>query len=289
MSRLPLSQCCPYFGPGDRFKAEREAAARFKQRGRAQLARMGVKPQVVGPPIVGDPGGLLIATGRSLEAARAATPAQSRAAGRSAPAEPAAKLEHPECSATFDANTKVTTIVASASIACTVKTLAPIVDPRAWGLGDSIIDVAFPVRRVGKEYQALASDVGEELGTEWKKEGLLFEYARSDVASFENILRILRFEWEGSSLIVEYELFDCLKTTIGFFVMDGGMQRNDGYVEVIPDGRSAIIEVVKHIRIRDLTPNDPGNRYDFGESVNSTIGAALSVWVDDTSMMSPVF
>ena len=54
-------------------------------------------------------------------------------------------------------------------------------------------------------------------------------------------------------------------------------------------GGGSLIEVEKKIRVRDMTPNDPGNRYDFGQSINSTLGAALSTWVDDVSLMSPVF
>lgn len=290
MSRLPLSQCCPYFGPDDPFARQRQDAARFKQQARADLIRLGVRPQVIGPPIAGDQGSALIAAGRAREAARASqATARSKAPGGAAVQRPAPKLFDPECKATFDANTKVTTITASAAINCTVDDLVDIVDPRAWGLGDSIIDIAFPVELRGDRYEPLAGDIDVKLGTEWEEPGLLFEYARSDIASFENILRIRRFVREGSSLLVEYDLFDCLKTTIGFFTIDGGMQKNEGHVKVKRNGRDAEIEVVKRIRIRDFTPNDPGDRYDFGESINSTIGAALSVWVDDTSMMSPVF
>lgn len=289
MPRAPLSQCCPYFGPGDPFARQRQDAARFKRQGRAALQRLGVAPRVIGAPFTSDQGGRLIARGRELEAERAANEPPSR--GRAQPARPrtAPTLMEPECGACFDANTKLTTITAAAAIDRGVDALAEIVDPRAWGLGASIIDVAFPVVVQGDRYDPLPGDIDVALGTEWKRPGLLFEYARSDIASFENILRIVGFERTSRSLLVEYDLFDCLKTTLGFFEMDGGMQRNEGHVRVDADGRTASIEVVKRVRIRDLTPNDRGNRYDFGESVNSTIGAALSVWVDDTSMMSPVF
>ncbi|HSP97003.1 MAG TPA: hypothetical protein VL049_07125, partial [Candidatus Dormibacteraeota bacterium] len=121
--------------------------------------------------------------------------------------------------------------------------------------------------------------------------GLLFEYARSEIASFENILMIDEFSvTPGKELYVKYHLVECLKTIIGFWGVDGGLQRNDGFVRVTPVGKNrSLIEVEKNIRVRDMTPNDPGNRYDFGLSINSTIGAALSVWVDDVSLMSPVF
>ena len=45
---------------------------------------------------------------------------------------------------------------------------------------------------------------------------------------------------------------------------------------------------LKKVQVRDLTPHDPGNRFDFGLSVNSTIGAALSQWVHDTKFLRPV-
>jgi hypothetical protein len=290
MPRLPLAQCCPYFGHKDPFVKEREAAMRFKRRGRAELARSGVPARVVGAPFEGDIGDRLIVKGRAWEAQRATKAAGGRGPRNGGRADPAFKLQNPECKTSFDASTKVTTIDASASINCPVEKLAPIVDPRAWGLGEGIIDIAFPVSRKDHDYLAVTSDVDDELGKEWKRPGLLFEYARSEIASFENILRIKRFEWERDSLVVEYELYDCLKTIIGYMALDGGMQLNDGSVTVSPDGDGgAFIEVVKNIRIRDFTPNDAGSRYDFGESINSTIGAALSVWVDDTSMMSPVF
>lgn len=263
---------------------------RFKRRGRAELARAGVRTRSIRAPFGGDIGDRLIVEGRAKEARRATTAAPGRSPRRGGPADPAFTLHHPECTTSFDAKTKVTRIDASALINCPVKKLARIVDPRAWGLGDGIIDLAFPVSRKGHDYQAVDSDVDDELGREWKRPGLLFEYARSEIASFENILTIKRFEWERDSLVVEYELYDCLKTIIGYLTLDGGMQLNDGSVRVSPDGDGgAFIEVVKKIRIRDFTPNDAGSRYDFGESINSTIGAALSAWVDDTSMMSPVF
>jgi len=41
------------------------------------------------------------------------------------------------------------------------------------------------------------------------------------------------------------------------------------------------------VKVRDLTPQDPGNRYDFGEWANSMIGATLSLFVEDTSLLSP--
>lgn len=290
MRRPPLSQCCPYFGPQDQFAGQRLNAMWLKHHGRAALMRAGVTPRLVGSPFTSDQGSQLITGGRALEAARLMNPKPVRSPGKPVAKRPAPTLFDPECEAVFDANTKLTTITAMAATDCSVDELAELVDPRAWGLGSSIIDVAFPVvLDVDDRYQPAPGVLDVELGTPWEEEGLLFEYACSDVASFENILRIVRFDRTSTSLRVEYELHDCLKTTIGFFEMDGGMQRNEGFVQVDADSRTSSITVVKRIRIRDLTPNDPGNRYDFGESVNSTIGAALSVWVDDTSMMSPVF
>jgi hypothetical protein len=86
-----------------------------------------------------------------------------------------------------------------------------------------------------------------------------------------------------------YHLHDCLICTLGAFSSPGGLTINEGHVKATRiDARWSQVEVLKRLEVRDLTPNDPGNPYDFGRSVNSTIGAALSVWVHDTSRLSPV-
>ena len=55
------------------------------------------------------------------------------------------------------------------------------------------------------------------LGSPWKGPDLLFEYARSEIASFENILVIDMFSVKpGKELYVEYRLAECLKTIVGF-------------------------------------------------------------------------
>jgi hypothetical protein len=112
------------------------------------------------------------------------------------------------------------------------------------------------------------------------------------VASFENILSIKHFTVTPDSVRAEYELHDCLVCTFGAFSAPGGLTMNEGSVEAtpaVPDRYDVwTVEVVKKIRVRDLTPNDPGNPYDFGTWVNSTIGAALGEWVHDARLFSPV-
>src|SRR5262249_51359226 len=119
---------------------------------------------------------------------------------------------------------------------------------------------------------------------------LLYEYARSPVASFENILQIVQFTVSPDEILTEYHLYDCLACTFGAFSAPGGLLVNEGHVRAVRSSEVGWwgIEVVKQIQIRDLTPHDPGNPYDFGEWVNSTIGAALSQWIHGTAIISPV-
>jgi hypothetical protein len=88
-----------------------------------------------------------------------------------------------------------------------------------------------------------------------------------------------------------YRLHDCLVCTFGAFSAPGGLTLNQGHVEALRDESEDDkwrVTVVKRVRVRDLNPWDAGHRYDFGQWVNTTIGGALSQWVRDASMMSPV-
>jgi hypothetical protein len=107
---------------------------------------------------------------------------------------------------------------------------------------------------------------------------LLFEYAKSEIASFENILMIDTFHGEPSKLYVGVPSDGLPEDDHRLLGSRRRLQRNDGFVKVTPAGRNgSVIEVEKNIRVRDLTPNDSGNRYDFGQSINATLGAALSL------------
>jgi hypothetical protein len=118
---------------------------------------------------------------------------------------------------------------------------------------------------------------------------LLYEYARSNVASFENILKITEFSVSEERINVEYQLHDCLVFMLGMLSAPGGLTVDDGHVSAVRyDERHWRVEVFKRVQVRDLTPHDPGNRFDFGLSVNSTMGAALSEWVNDTRLLRPV-
>jgi hypothetical protein len=213
------------------------------------------------------------------------------------PAEPqeneADIVKDPKCTVVFNAERGLTTMTGSAKVRRSEKELAPILDPRSWSASGGVIGAAFIVEE-GKNGTYTASSALKDipLGEYWEDQ-YLFEYARSEVASFENILHIVKFEVGPNLIKATYQLHDCLICTIGFFSAPGGLMVNEGHVLAEPahdeeDGWWRI-EVRKVIQVRDLTPNDPGNRYDFGESVNSTIGAALSQWVHDTSLMRPVF
>lgn len=278
--RLPLVQREPAYASDHPLAAGRAAAAALKADARAAILQAGVSlPSLPNQPS-GSAATRLVAIGRSLEAAR---PAERT--GRPVP-----KLTAPTCRVSFDANCKTTEVYATAEIDRSPRQLAQVVDPRAWGLGAGVIDVAFRVERdANGQYDPLLEPRSCHLGKSWPRGGCLFEYARSDIASFENILDIERFEATDDHIVVEYRLRECLRTTFGFVSADGGLQRNDGWIEVEPMRGGSRIQVYKCIRVRDLTPNDPGNRLDFGQWMNQTIGAALSVWVDDTTMMSPVF
>jgi hypothetical protein len=118
----------------------------------------------------------------------------------------------------------------------------------------------------------------------------LYEYARSEIASFENILAIETFTVKDALIEAKYRLHDCLVCTFGLFSAPGGLTVNEGHVRAVRDPRDGwwSIEVLKRVQVRDLTPRDPGSRYDFGQWVNSTIGAALSEWVNDTRILSPI-
>ncbi|MEO8605933.1 MAG: hypothetical protein ABI629_25410, partial [bacterium] len=193
------------------------------------------------------------------------------------------------CTVTFDAAAKLTHLVAGADVALKKDRIAAMLDPRAWDQGEGIISKAFRVdaRRDG-QYVPIDDSEGMPLGTDWKGSNLLYEYARSDIASFENILSIDGFRVRRGHVAMRYSLHDCLKCTIGFATAAGGLRRNEGSVEAVQlDATWWTITVIKDIRVRDLTPTDPGNRYDLGELVNANMGAALSLWIDDTSMMTP--
>jgi len=201
-------------------------------------------------------------------------------------------LRNPTCTVEFNANSGVTSIVGRVEVRRTVEQLAPILDPRAWACTGSVIGAAFLVEDQDGEYVPRTDLDTMKLGKlklPKNESVLLYEYARSDIASFENILAISKFEVGQRHIQVDYYLHDCLICTFGILTASGGLTVNQGYSKATwgTDGW-ATVEVVKNVKVRDLTPNDPGNRFDFGESVNATIGAALSQWVNDTSMMSPI-
>lgn len=202
--------------------------------------------------------------------------------------------------ACYDAATRVTALRAGAFVRLPHERLAAMLDPRAWDRGPGIIASAFRVReRPGGEYEEIPDDDDPPLGTTWPAAQLLFEYARSDVASFENILRITRFQVDARRIEMRYELHDCLRTTIALATAAGGLRRNEGWVIAEPPSAAEgdahaltgtdwwKVTVHKDLRVRDLSPNGNGRRYDLGEWTNATMGAALSLWMDDTNMMTP--
>jgi len=238
----------------------------------------------------------------------------SVAAGNSATAQDAPAedvIKDLNCDVHFNPNTGLTRMLCSASIKRTQRELAMILDPRSWSCLGDVIGAAYLVTQDahGQYAAALLPETGGaavaaasvdekfkslELGQPWKKPQLLYEYAHSEVASFENILRIKKFSVSNSEIEATYQLYDCLTCTFGFLSAPGGLTVNEGYVTAERQTGSAnkgwwLIKVKKVVQVRDLTPQDPGNKYDFGEWVNSTIGGALSQWVREAATaLSPL-
>jgi hypothetical protein len=237
-----------------------------------------------------------------LAGAAARVPANSRggnvkgrgfASGAVAPAaDDGPQLRNPLCTVKFDANAGVTSIVGTVEVRRTIAELAPILDPRSWACTGSVIGASFLVEDNDGEYVPSTDLDHMKLGKlklPGNKPVLLYEYARSEIASFENILAISKFEVRPRKIHLDYYLYDCLICTFGILTAPGGLTIDEGYSQATAgnDGWTTV-EVLKRVKVRDLTPNDPGNKFDFGEAVNDTIGAALSQWVNDTSMMSPI-
>jgi hypothetical protein len=215
------------------------------------------------------------------------------ALAREAPAEDTA-VSNPQCVVSYDGHFKKTTLLATATVHRPLEFMAPILDPRSWGCGGTIIGATFIVSVKDGIYSAGHEHGKAQLGHSWTRNRtqLLYEYARSEFASFENILKIKRFTHDPHEVRADYELHECLVFMLGLLSTPGGLTMNQGHVigsrsPVRPDWTD--IEVLKEIRVRDLTPNDPGNPYDFGQAVNSTMGAALSSWIDDARFLRPVF
>jgi hypothetical protein len=252
-----------------------EEAANNKAAFRDALRRAGVAAQIPGSSPFGRKA-VIFSPGRVAPAPAADGPTVSNA----------------NCTTTFDANAGVTEILASVQVQRSMSELAVLLDPRAWAYSGSVIGASFLVEDDDGEYVPRRDldhmDLGK-LRLPGNKPVLLYEYARSDIASFENILAISKIEVGAKKIHVDYHLYDCLICTFGIFTAPGGLTINEGYSEATlnRDG-SVTLEVLKRVKVRDLTPNDPGNKFDFGEAVNDTMGAALSQWVHDTSMMSPV-
>ncbi len=200
------------------------------------------------------------------------------------------RVSDPKCEVKFEPQSGVTEMVGRVTLRATPADMAVISDPRAWSATGGVVAASFIVREDEFGQYFPCRDInGIKLGKSWN-DRLLYEYAKSEVASFENILRIGEFTVGDGEIVTTYSLHDCLVCTFGAFSAPGGLTLNEGYVKA--RRRSGEdrwdVEVLKRVRVRDLTPRDPGNRYDFGQWINSTIGAALSQWVRDASMMSPV-
>ena len=243
--------------------------------------------------IGGDP----LAHGVDFSAPGAQTGNLERARAETPPDPQGPDLQRPTCIAWWDANRKLTAVLGAVQVRRTPEMLAAAIDPRSWGKTGGIIGRAYPVEDHRGDYKP--RDVGDiplghadRLGIAPGATMLLYEYAQSEIASFENILEITSFTAALDRVFLSYRLYDCLLTTFGFWTAPGGLTVNEGYSEAvaIPDQPGwSRVEVLKRVKVRDLTPNDPGNPYDYGESMNATMGAALSQWVDNVRLMSPIF
>src|SRR5262249_14121413 len=206
------------------------------------------------------------------------------------------KTRNPQSQATFDAVTRINHFSAFVDVQLPLHELAPLLDPRAWAAGGGVIDRSFLLTVERGEYRPALRGGEPALGSRWnstwlgKRPWLLYEFAKTDAASFEHRLDITRFDVENDEILMQYRLHDCLKCMIGFLTFDGGLVLNDGFCRAAPIENQkgwCRIEVVKRVRVRDLTPNDSGDQFDFGQWVNTTIGVALSLWVDDIAMLTP--
>lgn len=218
--------------------------------------------------------------------------ASARAGSSGAEATDAHRVSDPQCEVRFEPRSGVTEMIARVTVGASRDEMALLIDPRAWCATGGVVAASFIVGEDAGEYYP--SDVINhiDLGSSWDnppESRLLYEYAKSEVASFENILSIGKFTVTDDEIVATYNLHDCLVCTFGAFSAPGGLTLNEGYVKATRGGEDTWhVEVLKRVRVRDLTPRDPGNPYDFGQWINSTIGAALSQWVRDASMMSPV-
>jgi hypothetical protein len=202
------------------------------------------------------------------------------------------RVENATSTGTYDAVARTGTVKAGFDTWMPWEQLAQNIDPRSWGKKGSVVAATFRLEDEGGEYRPI---VGKEpLGSPWK--GLLYELARCDIASFENVLDI-EFETgkvkqgrdRGKPYIrAMFSLYDCLKSTIGFMVSDGGLQIDSGTVEAIKHGAYAHCKMTKNIRVRTTFPNHPGGKYDPGNWANTTIASWLSLWVDDGKLLSPL-
>lgn len=199
------------------------------------------------------------------------------------------RVRNAECDVSFEPRSGITRMVGRIELQASLRMMALMLDPRSWSCTGGVIEFAYIVDEDATgEYKPSPRLNDVRLGRPWKN-GLLYEYARSEVASFENVLLIGEFSVDPIFIRATYSLHDCLVCTFGGFSAPGGLTVNEGYVQAtLLDRHWWKVEVLKKVRVRDLTPNDPGNKYDFGKWVNSTMGAALSEWVRDTSIMSPV-
>jgi hypothetical protein len=200
------------------------------------------------------------------------------------------RVSDPKCEVKLEPKSGVTEMVGRVTLRASRHEMALISDPRAWSGTGGVVAASFIVSEDAFGQYSPCPDInGIALGRSWK-DRLLYEYARSEVASFENILRIGEFTVGDDEIVTTYSLHDCLVCTFGAFSAPGGLTLNEGHVKARRRAGEDRwdVEVLKRVRVRDLTPRDPGNRYDFGQWINSTIGAALSQWVRDASIMSPV-
>jgi hypothetical protein len=266
-------------------------------RGAATPFAAGLGRAAVPSPAPQGMGGNPLAPGIDFSAPGAQTGNLERARAETPPDPDGPDLQHPTCTVWFDANRKLTAILGAAQVRRTPANLAAAIDPRGWAKTGGIIGRAYPVEDHRGDYQP--RDLGDiPLGDAQRlaiapgATMLLYEYAQSEIASFENILEITSFTAASERVFLSYRLYDCLLTTLGFWTAPGGLNVNEGYSEAVPfpdrEGWSRI-EVLKRVKVRDLTPNESGNPYDYGESINATMGAALSQWVDNVRLMSPIF
>lgn len=93
---------------------------------------------------------------------------------------------------------------------------------------------------------------------------------------------------EVDAVEVQYELYDSLSYRVGGLTLPGVLRQNNGYFRAwsCEDGFTDV-DCVKFLRFARLTRWSISGAYDFGEMLNYTAAAFLSLWIGDIQQIVP--